>query len=423
MRDTTSETGARWGAARRRRVPAPGLLGRWLARGYGAIMARRNRRFDAGHGVVTLDRPVISVGNLSTGGTGKTPMTMRVAQWLREAGHTPAIAMRGYRAGPEGSDEALLYQEAFAGMPIVAQANRIDGLLQLFAQEEGDGEAGNAPAKARTDVVVLDDGFQHRQIARQFDLVLIDATRDPFADALLPAGWLREPAASLRRAHAVVLTHAESADARRLEAIRERVLAMRPGAIIAEASHAWAGLRVHESGERGSEGGDELDKQSAGATAREEPVAWLRGRRALAVCAIGNPEAFLDGVREATGREVTPIVLRDHDPYAERAVARIIAAAKGGEGVAGHDAIVTTAKDWVKLRRVPIERWPCPVAVVRLEMRFASGGEVLRNAIVSAASVLEGDAADGTTRDDELPSALRLDRLTGEAVGEDAVRE
>ncbi len=225
-------------------------------------MARRNRRFDAGHGVVTLDRPVISVGNLSTGGTGKTPMTMRVVQWLREAGHAPAIAMRGYRAGPEGSDEALLYQEAFAGMPIVAQANRIDGLLQLFAQEEGDGEAGSAPARARTDVVVLDDGFQHRQIARQFDLVLIDATRDPFADALLPAGWLREPAASLRRAHAVVLTHAESADARWLEAIRERVLAIRPGAIVAEASvEEGVGMGTEQapqlarSPSRGCEGG------------------------------------------------------------------------------------------------------------------------------------------------------------------------
>ncbi len=120
---------------------------------------------------------------------------------------------------------------------------------------------------------------------------------------------------------------------------------------------------------------------------------------------------------------MTPIVLRDHDPYAEKSVVRIVTAARSGLGASGHDAIVTTAKDWVKLRRVPIERWPCPVAVVRLEMRFASGGEVLRNAIVSAASALEGDAADGTARDDELPSELRLDRLTGEAVGEDAVRE
>ncbi len=415
MRETTGHPIA-GPALRRGPLPAfvPRFFGRWLARAYGALVARRNRRFDSGHGVVTLDRPVISVGNLSAGGTGKTPMTMRVVEWLREAGRSPAIAMRGYRAGPEGSDEALLYQQAFEGLPVVAQANRIDGLLQLFAQREREGDADSAPASARTDVVVLDDGFQHRQIARQFDLVLIDATRGPFTDALLPAGWLREPVASLRRAHAVVLTHAESADARRLEAIRERVLAIRPGAIIAEASHAWAGLEVHADG-----GG-----VGAGVGgARAEPVAWLRGRRVLAVCAIGNPDAFLDAVRDATGREATSMTLRDHDQYTEKAVDRIIATAKGAEGGAAHDAIVTTAKDWVKLRRVPVDRWPCPVAVARLDLRFTSGGEVLRNAIVSAASALEVQATNDSSRDDEPPGELRLDRLTGEPVGEDAVRE
>ncbi|QKK10112.1 MAG: hypothetical protein HND58_07150 [Planctomycetota bacterium] len=191
-----------------------GLLGTLLARVYAAAATHRNRRFDNGHRVVTLDRPVISVGNLSLGGTGKTPMVQRIVAHLRDHGHDPAIAMRGYASKHAGlSDEAELYKSTFDDLPIVAQPRRLEGLFQLFATERG----------RRVDCVVLDDGFQHRFIARQLNLVLIDAAHDPFAARVVPAGRLREPAAGLARA-----THA-AAHPRRVHRHRPRPIPRSPG--------------------------------------------------------------------------------------------------------------------------------------------------------------------------------------------------
>ena len=190
----------------------PGRPGRALALAYGCIIDRRNARYDARQGVVTLDRPVVSVGNLSVGGTGKTPMVAALARALLDGGRNPCIAMRGYASNRRSdglSDEAAEYQRELPGVPIVARADRLLGLIHLFAAEEGE----------RVDTVLLDDGFQHRRIARQVDIVLLDASRNPFTDRLLPAGWLREPVGSLARATHVVITHAELADERTVGSI------------------------------------------------------------------------------------------------------------------------------------------------------------------------------------------------------------
>lgn len=322
-----------------------------LSRVYGSQIAKRNLGFDQGQGVVTLDRPVISVGNLSVGGTGKTPMVRRIIGLLREAAFDPCIAMRGYgskKSATGRSDEADEYAAAFDDLPIVAQPNRTEGLIELFGTERG----------ARVDCVVLDDGFQHRRIARQLDIVLLDATRSPLDDDLLPLGRLREPIESLARAHAVVVTHTERAERGEVDAILERAFGVNPALTAAVAEHAWARLKV----------GDET-----------HPVEWLAGRRVLPVCAIGNPEPFLASVAAAAGSTVEPIVLRDHDPYGSGAVARIRRAAANAE------AIVTTAKDWAKLGRLPADSWPCPVAVPELEMRLIAGGDSLDDHILAAA--------------------------------------
>jgi tetraacyldisaccharide 4'-kinase len=156
-----------------RTPPLGGPIGRALSAIYAGIVSRRNRAFDAGRGVVTLDRPVISVGNLSVGGTGKTPLVAHVLEVLGGAGRNPCVAMRGYGSGRgRESDEAMLYRDQFLSVRIVAQPDRVEGLLALLASDDG----------GHVDSVVLDDGFQHRRLARQVDLVLVDATRDPFAD-------------------------------------------------------------------------------------------------------------------------------------------------------------------------------------------------------------------------------------------------
>ena len=250
-------------------------LGRALAPVYGMVVTHRNRRFDAGVGVVRLDRPVISVGNLSVGGTGKTPMVRWVCERLIAASATPAIAMRGYKSAGGESDEAMEYADALPGVPVVAQPDRTAGLRALFATDAG--SAVNA--------VVLDDGFQHRRIARDLDIVLIDCSRSVAGARLLPAGWLREPMASLARAHAVVLTHAERASEAELTGARSVVAAHAPGVPIAVCEHAGASLRVGEE---------------------THGVDWLLGKRVAVACAIGNPAAFVAGVREA-GAEVAHV--------------------------------------------------------------------------------------------------------------------
>lgn len=368
-------------------VPRPlGLLAEPL---YRLAIALRNRAFDAGRGVVRFDRVVISVGNLSVGGTGKTPMVSTIVRWLVEAGHHPIIAMRGYAADADGeSDEAAAYHRRFPDVPIVAQANRTTGLIRHFGREYQaeaaaleEREATHGPTETasqrevdeyleragihRTDCIVLDDGFQHRQIARDLDIVLIDATRNPFHDRLLPAGWLREPVRSLRRAHALVLTHAESALAADVTALDRAIAQVRGperGSAEAVARHDWAGLTVLE-------GGDE----------QEQPCAWLVGKRVMAVCAIGNPEVFMAQVQRATGSVLAAqVALRDHDPYAPGTVRRIVEQARA----AGAQTIVTTEKDWSKLMRTPAADWPCPVARVHLEMHFDRGGEMLRQRVL-----------------------------------------
>lgn len=344
-----------------------------LEHAYARAVARRNRAYDTrargsllfpGGVSVTLDRPVLCVGNLSVGGTGKTPTVQLVCQWLIEAGHHPAIALRGYASKNGVSDEAELHRAALPGVPLSVGPNRVERLLDLFASPQGPGVG----------VVVLDDGFQHRRLARQLDVVLIDATRDPFAQRLLPAGWLREPVEGLARAHAVVLTHADRAapsDLTRIDAdLRRRF----PHLLVAHARHEWSGLRVHEGADR------------------DEPLAWLKGRRYALACAIGSPNAFAQQASGAFGPPSATMIRRDHDPYAPATVARLRRMAQG------MDALLVTEKDWAKLARTS-GPWPCPVARPALELRVTKEHEPLRALVLGAARWQdEGPQADDPIR-------------------------
>lgn len=339
-----------------RRVPLPGPLGRVGEACYRLAIRRINAGFDRGVGVVTLDRPVISVGNLSTGGTGKTPMVMHVLHVLLNAGHHPCVAMRGYasRSGRD-SDEAREYARALPTVPVVAQRNRTEGLLDLFATREGEA----------IDVIVLDDGFQHRQLARALDVVLLDASADPLHDRLLPAGHLREPVESLVRAEVAVVTHAERADPGVVAAIEARARELAPRAAFAVTRHAWTSLDMLNP----ASGEDD-----------PAPVAALAGRRVFVACAIGNPEAFLAQAHAAGSKVVGALILRDHDPYHAPTIERLLAQARG----AGAEFIVTTGKDWSKLDRVRPDAWPCPVVRPRLALAFDRGQADLDAAILTA---------------------------------------
>lgn len=330
---------------------------------YTAAVALRNAKFDAGHGVRRLPVPVISVGNLTTGGTGKTPMVAWVARTLLAHGLKPAIAMRGYKPGGDhgpGSDEAEEYRRTLPGVPVVAQPDRYSGVRALLSGPDGAG----------VQCVVLDDGFQHRQLHRDVDIVLLDATRDPFGDRMLPAGDLREPVESLLRAHAVVVTHAESAEPGEVQRMLERARAVNPRLVVAVAEHRWTELVIVPPP-------TEADPNPA---QQIVPPTWFKNKVVLGLCAIGNPGPFLVMLSQA-GAVVRPMILPDHDPYRPATVAAAVRAATEARA----EAIAVTEKDWAKLAALPLETWQAPIVRPRLALGLREGEADMRALVIDAA--------------------------------------
>lgn len=355
-----------------RRAPVPGLPGRLCASIYALAITQRNARFDRGIGVTRLPVPVLSVGNLSVGGTGKTPMVMHLLGLLRRAGLNPCVAMRGYSRKPSRDkhsatpDETDAYARAFPGLPIVAQPDRIAGIRALLE---------NSDPASRPDSVVLDDGFQHRRIARDLDLVLVDASRPPTSDRLLPAGFLREPLASLKRASGVIITHAELAAPDALRELSTAIARAHGRLPLAIARHVWTGLKSSSPA-----------PPDASNPATRVGLDWLLDKRVLAVCAIGNPHGFFQCLEQTLGpgageQIVGRIALPDHDPFNDPTIDTIRRRLTESQAT----ALLVTDKDWSKLRRIPPDDWPCPVVRPELSMVFDAGREGVEAAALSAA--------------------------------------
>jgi len=339
----------------------------WL---YEGVIRARNWRYDHVAGAsVRVGRPVISVGNLTVGGTGKTPFVLEVVRRLRARGRRPVVLTRGYGAAAgETADEVLEFQTAEPGLPIVVNPDRVAGAAEALRTAAGD-------------CFVLDDGFQHRRIRRELDIVLIDAL-DPWGGGwLLPAGRLREPRSSLRRASLIVMTRANQVSAEELgEALAEvrRIAADRP---MVTARLRVEGLTAMGSGMAGETptppgmagetptppftlygrrgrpphpsplvaGETPTPSGAAGETPTPRPTP-PRGLRVLPVCGLGNPTTFLRLVAELADDVAAPMVFCDHQRYGPAEVEAICAAANTAKAA----AVVTTRKDWVKLA----PQWP-----------------------------------------------------------------
>jgi tetraacyldisaccharide 4'-kinase len=304
---------------------------------------RRNRSFDRKVGVVRVGRPVVSIGNITTGGTGKTPVVCWLARRLYAAGKRPVILTRGYRGKQGVSDEAELLRKALApldpstseqAVPVVVNADRVAAAEQTIA------------SRAMTSLFILDDGFQHRRVARDFDLVLIDATRPFGFDRLLPRGQLREPRASLGRADAILLTRVDLVAAEQLE-------------------HIEGQIRDHTSAPifRCSHQIDMVVKGTDRPSARES-IEMIAGKPVYAFCGLGNPQAFFESLRRSQARLVGTRAFADHHPYSEEDLKQIRKEAE----IAGAERIMTTAKDAAKLQADDI--W-----VAELGLRFEGDHE------------------------------------------------
>lgn len=315
---------------------------------FGRAVAMRNARLDR-QVAWRAPRPVVSVGNISAGGTGKSPMVRWICEQLGQAGLRPAIAMRGYR-GHAGSDEAAEHRESLPTVPVWIGADRRAAIESGLAC---DPEIG---------VIVLDDGFQHRRVARAFDLALVDASRPSLEGAMLPHGWLREPWSALRRASAVVLTRSEDPDAALDSAVRSAH--GRPP--LARCGHAWSGVACHE-----------------GSAAVEARIERLRGASVAVWAGVGHPQAVVADATRHGARVVDVPPLADHQRFDPSLVARLVVRARA----AGAAAVLCTPKDWVKLRFVPV---PMPVLVPRVTLRFESGEAELRSELLAAVRAWTG---------------------------------
>lgn len=275
-----------------------------------------------------LPVPVISVGNLAVGGTGKTPLAAWIAEALDTLGHRPAVVARGY-----GEDELRLHRRWNRAVPVHADPHRT--------------RAGRRAVEAGATTLILDDGFQHRKLERDLDLVLLSAEH-PLPVRLLPRGPYREPLRALRRADLVVLTR-KTADDAAVEAWRERIRDAAPETRLVRIRFRPAGWLTLE-----------------GEAADPPP------RPAVAVAAVANPETFLSLVRERVGPPDVILVFPDHHDYDRDDVDEIARRAGGG-------SVVTTEKDAVKLAEHGSRLGD--VRVLRIAPVFEEAEELLREAL------------------------------------------
>jgi tetraacyldisaccharide 4'-kinase len=260
--------------------------------------------------------PVISVGNLTVGGTGKTPLVIALANRAVAAGKKVAIVARGYGAVADEHgrpDEVALMASRCPGAMVVVVPDKLMGARQAVAQG--------------AELVIVDDGMQHRRLHRDLEIVLIDA-RAPFGSGMvLPVGALREPASGVARADVLVLTHGEMLSSPERESVESRVRSYQRDVPLVWAHHAAVGVRPV--------GGGLL-----------QPPATLSGHDVFLFCGIASPEGFRQTV-EGLGAHVTGLMgFPDHHAFTGRDLASVRAAARSS-------AILCTEKDAAKVAAIP----------------------------------------------------------------------
>jgi len=329
---------------------------------------------------------VVVVGNLTVGGTGKTPVVEKFARALHARGRRVAILSRGYKsktpplwrrwwwsishtAAPPprivSDGERVLLDSERAGDEPYMLARNLPGVIVLVDKNRVKAGA-YAIKRFGCDTLVLDDGFQYLPLKGQLNLLLVDKT-NPFGNShLLPRGILREPIKHLRRASYVFLTKSNGERDPELEAVIERY---NPGVDIIECTHQPQHLLRLGAKRAASE------ENGAVAAAQRQPLSFLKGRRVAAFCGIATPESFFKFLTDYGADLVARERFPDHYRYVEADFVELAAVAQR----TGAECLITTEKDAV---RIPYERaWDCPVYYLRLEIDILRGAQDFDEAV------------------------------------------
>lgn len=303
----------------------------FLEKIYASEIVKREEALKSGKKPVTrVPCRVISIGNLTWGGTGKTPITIFLAENLASFGKRVAVLTRGY-----GDDEHFELQDRLQGIPVLVGKDR--AALARAAVE-----------KHRAEIILLDDGFQHRALARDLDIVAINSTH-PFGNArLIPAGPLREPMSALKRAHAFVLSQS-FLGRHNLAGIKQKLAEIHPGTPLFEADHQPIAFMDFRKG-------------------RPLPLDMIRGERVAVLSAIEDPTSFENTLSRLGARVVYAARFTDHHVFKAGELKRVFDSCH--ENRARY--LVTTLKDSYRLKRILAtdDRLPTRVLVLKMDVRF-----------------------------------------------------
>jgi tetraacyldisaccharide 4'-kinase len=334
---------------------------------YALAMTWRNRRYYQGKATIhRVGVPVVSVGNITMGGTGKTPLVQWIARWFRKHHVRVAIISRGYRAEEGGrNDEARELEQKLPDVPHLQNPDR--AAAAKIAVEE-----------LETQLIVLDDGFQHRRLARDLDIVLLDAL-EPFGfEHVFPRGMLREPLTGLRRADVVILTRADAIDPSQREAIQRRVQSLAPQSVWAEVRHAAMELiSAGGTGEASGTGGTGKASGTRGSGTQQAPLDSLKGHSVAAFCGLGNPAGFRHTIQSCGYNLAGFREFPDHHCYSRADIEDLAAWAD----CLGAEAVLCTHKDLVK---IGLDRLgSLPLWAIRVEIDFIAGQDALESCLLA----------------------------------------
>jgi tetraacyldisaccharide 4'-kinase len=339
--------------------PCVGLGLSFAATIYSLVIRLRNFLYDRGWlKAQRVNATVISVGNITVGGTGKTPLVVWMYKFLQRKEIQCAILTRGYKThtAEQGTkdegretkiDEPAILAESCPEAKVIINPDRVAG-------------ANEAITKFGAKVLVMDDGFQHRRLHRDLDIVTIDATCPFGYDRMLPAGLLREPITALKRADAVVTTRCDQIREAELGRVEEKLREVKGDMIIARSIHKPVCAKLGDG--------------------KEISIEQLKGKKVFAFCGIGNPQAFL-GTIKSIGTEVAGSkIYDDHHHYTPDDLSEIYEQA----GTVKAELILTTQKDWTRITgdfrfQISDFRKPIPFAYLAIELKLISGeDEIIR---------------------------------------------